>query len=176
MSLLGSIVLSETETLQHLHNAGFEGKLANTMVCVAKYESALDPSAINTNRNQSKDYGLLQINDYWWKDHCEIGKLLDPAYNAQCAKLVYDKQGLNAWYGYKKNKATCDNYIPAKSVCPTPRIVNETDRPWNSRDDEVLKNARKTCKERYAPSVCLVEFRRFNNYNYHAICGKEVDK
>lgn len=173
VSLLGAVTLSETETMQHILDAGFSKDIASTMVCIAKHESGLDPSVINTNRDKSKDYGLFQINDRWWGKQCEIGRLLDPAFNTQCAKIVYDTQGLTAWVAYKKHKAKCDNYKPVQSVCPKTRMVNETKRPWDERDDEVLQSARSTCKTKYAPNVCLVEFWRFDNYSYHATCGKE---
>ncbi len=148
------------------------------MVCVAIHESALKPTAINgkLNRNGSVDYGLFQINDKVWGEKCDVDRLMDPKYNTECAKIVYDNQGLEAWYGYKKHKKKCDNYKAKAAVCPKTRVVNITERSWDERDDQVLKTATNTCREHYAPNVCLVEFRRFDDYHYHAICGREVDE
>jgi hypothetical protein len=82
------------------------------LVCVAKYESGFFEGATHLNTNGSTDYGLFQINDRYWLKPCgATGKqLLDGATNARCAKVVFDKQGLNAWATYKKRQAECDAY------------------------------------------------------------------
>lgn len=60
--------------------------------------------------------------------------------------------------------------------CKETRIVNKTKRPWEDRDTKVMESAKTRCKERYYPNECLVEFRRFDNYHYHAICGRTIEK
>ncbi len=104
--------LSEQEVMTHIREAGFPEESVNTMLCVAQHESARRPRAINVNRNGSTDYGLFQINGSVWGSRCEIDRLFDPAYNARCAKIVFDEQGLTAWVAYNKHKALCDNYFP----------------------------------------------------------------
>lgn len=108
LNLLLTALLSEATVLEHIKEAGFSEEVAPVMLCIARYESGFDPSVINTNRNGSKDYGLFQINDRWWKEKCDLDKLLDPAYNTKCAKIVYDIQGLEAWVAYKKNREVCN--------------------------------------------------------------------
>jgi len=93
--------------------AGFTEPQAHTMTCVAKYESALNPKAVNLfNDNATIDVGLLQINTIWFESsyYCSIDRLRNPMYNVLCGKQVFDVQGLDAWYGYKKNKEKCDSY------------------------------------------------------------------
>lgn len=36
------------------------------MVCISKYESSLNCDATNKNTDSSTDYGLFQINSYYW--------------------------------------------------------------------------------------------------------------
>lgn len=102
--------LTEQQVVKLLQNAGFKQKDIPVMVCTAKHESAFDPQALNVNRDKSIDYGLFQINGRWWSKECNLNKLLDAQYNTYCAKIVFDKQGINAWWGYKRNKTECDNY------------------------------------------------------------------
>lgn len=104
--------LSEREVAQHLKFAGFPESVIPTMVCVAKFESRFKTNAINLNRNGSMDHGVFQINDAWWLSECGVDPegLKDPVVNTRCAKTVFDRQGLMAWYGYQKNWAICNNY------------------------------------------------------------------
>jgi hypothetical protein len=176
--LILSTILTEAQTLKYVKEAGFKGQLANTMVCIARHESALNPKAVNHNKDGSKDYGLFQINGRFWGKVCDIDKLFDPAYNAQCAMIVYKQQGLTAWVAYKKHKAKCDSYKPkaVTNMCPSTRIINKTNRKWEKRDTEVLKSAKRRCGQKYPNNPCLVEFRRYDNYHYEAICGGEKNK
>ncbi|KAF2353768.1 Glycoside hydrolase family 22 [Trinorchestia longiramus] len=80
-------------------------KLAD-WVCLVKSESNYNTAAMNTNRNGSKDYGLFQINDYFWcksssgSNGCGIAcsKLRDNniSDDVKCAKKIYSRQGFNA--------------------------------------------------------------------------------
>lgn len=92
---------------------GFSPYQAKQMTCVARYESAFKPNAVNLhNENGSIDVGLFQINTIWFNKipYCSLDNLQNPIYNTRCAKYIYDIQGINAWIGYKKNKKECDNY------------------------------------------------------------------
>lgn len=102
--------LRESDILKYVLVAGFSEDIAETMVCIARYESAFNPKAINVNPDGNRDIGLFQINEKWWKDKCDIEELFDPLYNTVCAKVIYDTQGLSAWVAYTKNKDVCDNY------------------------------------------------------------------
>lgn len=108
--MINTIILTEAVVLSLLKAAGFTGQAALTMLCVARFESAFNPKAVNVNNNESVDIGLYQINDKWWGDHCDIDQLFDPIYNIECAKLIYNKRGFDAWIAYQKNQDRCDNY------------------------------------------------------------------
>lgn len=54
--------------------------------------------------------------------------------------------------------------------CPKTTIINKTERQWEPVDDIMLHEHR--CAIHYKASVCLVKLYRFENYNYHATCGK----
>ena len=89
-------------------------------VCISKYESSYNCDAKNTNTDGSSDYGLFQINSYYWcsgdpkSKYNECGISCSSLYNCQsnsnCAYKVWKEQGYNAWYGYKYHKSECDNY------------------------------------------------------------------
>jgi len=111
---------SECNTYNYLKKAGFPQSSLATMVCISKYESSWNCKATNKNVDGSTDYGLMQINSYYWcsgdptSKYNECGtscsSLFDCQKNANCAYVVYRQQGYNAWYGYKNHKSECDNY------------------------------------------------------------------
>ena len=81
-------------------------EIANAMN-VMFAESSGDPGAINENKNGSKDYGLMQINDI----HApaikktfgyDMKELLDPKKNLEVAAWIWEKQGWYPWVGAKK--------------------------------------------------------------------------
>lgn len=106
--IIAKLVMAPTQIGEHLREAGFKESVIPTMICIAKYESAYDAHAVGINKNGSKDLGLFQINERVWKDHCPVDKLLLVRDNIACAKIVYDKQGLEAWVAYKKHRKECD--------------------------------------------------------------------
>ena len=111
---------SECDTARYLSNAGFTSSQVPVMVCIAKHESSFNCGATNHNTDGSTDYGLLQINSYYWcsgdpdSKYNECGascsSLFDCQANAKCAHKVYQEQGYTAWYGYQYHKQECDNY------------------------------------------------------------------
>lgn len=109
---LGGTRLSEAQVATYLRDAGFPESAVPTMVCIAKYESSFYTGASNVNTDGSSDYGLFQINDYYWLGPCGVSRsgLMDPSVNARCALTVYRQQGFNAWYGYQYNAGECSNY------------------------------------------------------------------
>lgn len=90
------------------------------MVCIAKWESSFNCGATNHNNDGSTDYGLFEINSYYWcsgdakskYDECNTScsSLMDCQKNTNCAYKVYKEQGYNAWYGYKAHQSECDSY------------------------------------------------------------------
>jgi len=111
---------SECQVATYLKNAGFPQANIPTMVCISKYESSFNCDATNKNSDGSTDYGLMQINSYYWcsgdplskYNECKMScsSLFDCQNNAKCAYTVWKQQGYNAWYGYKYHKTECDNY------------------------------------------------------------------
>lgn len=111
---------AECNTYNYLKKAGFPQSSLATMVCISKYESSWNCHATNKNVDGSTDYGLMQINSYYWcsgdptskydECHATCDSLYDCQKNANCAYIVYRQQGYNAWYGYKNHKTECDNY------------------------------------------------------------------
>lgn len=111
---------SECDVANYLQKAGFISSQVPVMVCISKYESSFNCDATNTNTDGSTDYGLMQINSYYWCSGDAMSKynecgatcssLFDCQNNANCARTVYNQQGYTAWYGYQYHKQECDNY------------------------------------------------------------------
>ena len=111
---------SECQIASYLRKSGFPEYTIGTMVCITKYESSYNCDATNKNTDGSTDYGLTQINSYWWCSGDPLSKyngcstscssLFNCQSNTNCAYVVWKQQGYNAWYGYKNHKSECDNY------------------------------------------------------------------
>ena len=111
---------SECQVASYLANAGFSQSSLPTMVCISKYESSFNCDASHKNTDSSTDYGLMQINSYWWCSGDPMSKyngcsasctsLYDCQANAKCAYTVWKQQGYNAWNAYKSHKSECDSY------------------------------------------------------------------
>lgn len=111
---------SECDVAKYLRRAGFPSSTIGTMVCISKYESSFNCDATNKNTDGSTDYGLFEINSYYWcsgdatSKYNECGtscqSLMDCQKNTDCAYRVYKEQGFNAWYGYQYHKSECDAY------------------------------------------------------------------
>ena len=110
------------ETMKHLYNTelyrafynylsgrGIQEYYIPRLFCIAKLESNFDPNAVNFNKNGSIDVGLLQINTVWQKK-CGMS-LHNIETNISCAKIVLEKQGLNAWVTYQKWGGLCEKSI-----------------------------------------------------------------
>jgi len=87
-----------------LVNSGVPEDDAKTLGCIAKFESQLNPKAINNklNKNGTIDRGLFQINSANLT-LCNVtaDELFDIRKNTKCAVKVYKTQGLKAWYTLK---------------------------------------------------------------------------
>ncbi len=111
---------SQCQVASYLRNAGFPESSIGTMVCISFYESSYNCDATNKNTDGSTDYGLFQINSYYWcsgdpkSKYNECGTSCTSLFNCQsnsnCAYKVWKQQGYNAWYGYKYHKSECDSY------------------------------------------------------------------
>jgi len=97
--------LSYTYITNLLKDTGFPEKSIPTMYCIAKWESGLNPKALNFNSNNTVDVGLFQINSTWFKKcGANLATLYDEKENTECALTVFKNQGLSAWTTYNKNK------------------------------------------------------------------------
>ncbi|GAB6030992.1 hypothetical protein CHUAL_007813 [Chamberlinius hualienensis] len=85
-------------------------------VCLCEHESSLNTAAVGAvNSDGTQDFGLFQINSYWW---CSGGP--NSKYNScgvpcsvltndnidddtTCAWMIYQQQGFDAWYGWINN-------------------------------------------------------------------------
>merc|ERR1712173_274093 len=87
-------------------------------ICLTYYESSWKTSMKGgPNYDGSYDYGLFQINDYYWcygddtdskkYNDCNINcdKLLnsDISDDQVCAQTIYNRHGFSAWYGWVNN-------------------------------------------------------------------------
>lgn len=103
----GSLNYEQITTL--LKDIGFPEKSIPTMVCIAKWESGLNPKALNFNTNNTVDVGLFQINSIWFKKcNTNLATLYDEKENSRCALTVLRNQGFPAWTTYNKFKHTAD--------------------------------------------------------------------
>jgi lysozyme C len=119
-NMLRSNYQSECQVASYLRKSGFPEYSVPTMVCISKYESSNNCDATNKNTDGSTDYGLMQINSYYWcsgdpkSKYNSCGTSCTSLFNCQtntnCAYTVWKQQGYTAWYGYKNHKSECDNY------------------------------------------------------------------
>jgi lysozyme C len=119
-NMLRSNYQSECQVASYLRKSGFPEYSVPIMVCTAKYESSFNCDATNKNTDGSTDYGLMQINSYYWcsgdpkSKYNSCGTSCSSLFNCQsntnCAYTVWKQQGYTAWYGYKNHKSECDNY------------------------------------------------------------------
>jgi hypothetical protein len=108
----------DTDEIVRLLTAnGIPQSVIPELVCTAKYESSFYEGASNRNRNGSMDRGLFQVNSIHLgsvsacPDKDEAKSLFNAATNVKCAAAIYRMQGLNAWYGYRAHRRTCDSYV-----------------------------------------------------------------
>jgi lipocalin len=119
-TILKTNVQSQCQVASYLRKSGFPEYSVATMVCISKYESSYNCDATNKNTDGSTDYGLMQINSYYWcsgdpkSKYNSCGTTCTSLFNCQtntnCAYIVWKQQGYTAWYGYQYHKSECDNY------------------------------------------------------------------
>merc|ERR1712241_992237 len=97
-----------------VNHQGFARATVGNWVCLANYESSYNTGATNHNTNGSIDYGIFQINDDFWCDasigygaDCGVAcnSLLDSNLDddCSCAKIIWNRHGFEAWYGWINN-------------------------------------------------------------------------
>lgn len=97
----------------------FGDEAENALRTLGGENSTYNPMAVNNNRNGSTDVGLFQINSDTFNDFMRrVPKLLlasgitsydqmyNPYLNAKMARIIYNQQGWDAWYGSPKEIRT----------------------------------------------------------------------
>lgn len=100
------------EELLKLLEEMFGPEAENALRTLGGENSTYNPMAVNQNRNGSTDVGLFQINSDTFADFMNrVPKLLkangitsydqmyNPYLNAKMARIIYNQQGWDAWYG-----------------------------------------------------------------------------
>merc|ERR1712226_148134 len=109
-------------TYELTHKQGFAKSTISEWICLIANESGYRTNAKGgPNYDGSYDWGLFQINDYYWcttsgnsrYNDCNIScsKLTDTNIDDDCvcAKKIWNRHGFEAWYGWVnhcKNKDT----------------------------------------------------------------------
>merc|ERR1712168_1123957 len=92
----------------------FNSNTLGDWLCLTKYESSWNTAAVGgPNYDGSYDFGIFQINDYYWcsgsgsaskYNDCNIScsNLINSniSDDSQCATLIYNRHGFDAWYGW----------------------------------------------------------------------------
>ncbi|XP_026471188.1 lysozyme-like [Ctenocephalides felis] len=118
-------ILTRCQIAQELSKQGFPRDLLDHWVCLVEAESSGNTAAVGPpNNDGSRDYGLFQINNKYWCQNGAPGKdcnvscedlLTDDISRAStCAKLIYNRHGFSAWYGWQ---AKCQTSRPDISGC-----------------------------------------------------------
>ncbi|EAA04404.3 AGAP007344-PA [Anopheles gambiae str. PEST] len=106
-------VFNKCELVRLLAANGFPRSQLQDWICLIQNESRYDTSALNTkNRDGSKDYGIFQINNYYWCAEGKVGanecklqcsSLRDDniADDMRCALFIYRRHQFNAWNAWK---------------------------------------------------------------------------
>merc|ERR1712226_27325 len=97
-----------------IHSHGFAKDTISEWICLISHESSYNTAAKGgPNYDGSYDWGLFQINDYYWcKGSGDASKYNDCnvscnnlvnsniSDDCDCAKLIYKRHGFDAWYGW----------------------------------------------------------------------------
>ena len=90
--------------------AGAEYNISPQLLwAIAKNESNFNPSAVNQNKNGSFDYGVMQINSWWYSKlgHERWMRLNDPCYNVRVGAWILSQ--CIKKYGYTWDAVGCYN-------------------------------------------------------------------
>merc|ERR1711972_182584 len=123
-----SKTFQKCDLAQQLLDSGYSSFTKSNIgdwICLTYYESSWKTSSKGgPNYDGSYDYGLFQINDYYWcyasspssaqkYNDCSIdcSKLIDDSISddEKCANTIYKRHGFDAWYGWINNCKGKDN-------------------------------------------------------------------
>ncbi|KAH8410964.1 hypothetical protein KR222_003707 [Zaprionus bogoriensis] len=95
-----------------VQNYRFDKTLMSNWICLVEHESALDSNKVTSMENNSKNYGLFQINS---RDYCAEGRKGglcnmkcedlsndDLSDDMACAKKIQQREGFKYWKGWSR--------------------------------------------------------------------------
>ncbi|XP_011180851.1 lysozyme B-like [Zeugodacus cucurbitae] len=120
-------VLNRCSLAREMSRLGVPRDQLARWACIAEHESSFRTGVVGpTNYNGSNDYGIFQINDYYWcqpadgrfsYNQCHIscnGLLTDNIEpSVRCAQEILRMQGWSAWSTWH----FCDGYVPSIDDC-----------------------------------------------------------
>lgn len=90
------------ETLEQFAYRISPEEIASIVVCIIEVESNWQVNAIS----KSSDYGLMQINKYWWSDTIDFDRIFEPEYNIKSGihilEMYIDLSGGCIYNGLRK--------------------------------------------------------------------------
>ncbi|XP_020801523.1 lysozyme B-like [Drosophila serrata] len=112
---------------REMSNLGVPRDQLARWTCIAEHESSYRTHVVGpTNYNGSNDYGIFQINDYYWcsppsgrfsYNECGLScnALLtdDITHSVRCAQKVLSQQGWSAWSTWH----FCNGWLPSIDSC-----------------------------------------------------------
>ena len=77
--------------------------LDETLKAIIECESRGNPAAVNLNKNGTKDWGILQINDVHKPKMKELGlNIENPDHSLEYGLTLYEEQGVKPWLSSAK--------------------------------------------------------------------------
>ncbi|XP_037954116.1 lysozyme c-1 isoform X2 [Teleopsis dalmanni] len=101
-------------------------------ICLVEHESRYDTSAITAEPNETKNYGIFQINS---KNYCRTGRrggrcnkkcedftddIIDD--DMECAKTIFDNEGFKYWRGWRTSCRNTQNLPNLNLACNIDKI------------------------------------------------------
>jgi len=90
------------ETLEQFAYRISPEEIASIVVCIIEVESNWQVNAVS----KSGDYGLMQINKYWWSDTIDFDRIFEPEYNIKSGihilEMYIDLSGGCIYNGLRK--------------------------------------------------------------------------
>ncbi|EDX07949.1 lysozyme c-1 [Drosophila simulans] len=95
-----------------VENYNFDKTFISNWICLVEHESYLDTTKVTKKENESKNYGLFQINS---KDYCTEGRKGgrcnmkcedfsndDISDDIACARMIQEREGFKYWKGWDR--------------------------------------------------------------------------
>ncbi|KAJ2950187.1 hypothetical protein O0L34_g11547 [Tuta absoluta] len=117
--------MTNCQLLKGLRNNSFPEEQLRDWMCLVQHESGRKTDMIMPVYREIKDHGLFQIRDNFWCSNtaypgkgCNVtcAELVtdDITKAAECAKMVYERNGFKVWYGWRNH---CQGALPSLPSC-----------------------------------------------------------